>query len=249
MFLVDDDIMIRPFYEDCPEFRKFKANPDILCLSLRMAPNYRRNGLPVLERNIWQWKPYHRGGESFNYRLRNFGYAMAVGWEIGLSCDIMIASDDAKMSMPQVRQGHMYGSILPYVIGPYLARRYMFTGDFIDAQEAYRLGLVSVVVPRDRLLAEAYQLARRIAHNPPHTIQLNKAYVARLLDLMGVNSAGAYGALLNSISSGLRPFGTDEKGRTFPTVLREQGFRAWLEARDGPFGKDEEVPEEVLALD
>lgn len=55
MFLVDDDIMIAPFTENCPEFEEFKKNPEIICLSLRIAP-YHRGAPKFLKNNVWDWR-------------------------------------------------------------------------------------------------------------------------------------------------------------------------------------------------
>ena len=54
MFLVDDDVMIEPFSEDCPEFVEFKRNPEILCLSLRASPGYIK--APIIKNNTWKWE-------------------------------------------------------------------------------------------------------------------------------------------------------------------------------------------------
>ena len=65
LFLTDDDVMIAPFSENCPEFREFKDNRDVVSLSLGLSPK--------VAGKKWQWKDY-RG----NYRLRMWGYPMSV---------------------------------------------------------------------------------------------------------------------------------------------------------------------------
>jgi len=105
MFLVDDDIMIEPFYENCPEFIEFKKNHDILCLSLRMAPSYCYKGLPILKDNKWEWKPYSRGGQEYNYRLRNWGYPMSVGSHIFRKEDILPTILAKEITTPNYLEG------------------------------------------------------------------------------------------------------------------------------------------------
>ena len=89
MLLVDDDVMIEPFHENCPEFIEFKKNKKILTLTLRMSPDYRYKNLPVLNNNKWEWKPYYKGGKSYNHHLRQWGFPMAVGSHIFRRADIL----------------------------------------------------------------------------------------------------------------------------------------------------------------
>ncbi len=105
MFLVDDDIMIEPFNENCPEFSKFKSNLDILTLSLRMGHNCTYNHLPTLKRNIWQWKPYSTGGNAYNRRLRQWGYPMAVGGHVFRKKDILPIIMATEMKNPNFLEG------------------------------------------------------------------------------------------------------------------------------------------------
>lgn len=89
MFLVDDDVMIRPFSENSKEFEEFRRNHNILCLSLRQSPSYRYGTLPELIDNKWDWRPYSRQSKTFNYRLRTWGCPMAVGAHIFRRSDIL----------------------------------------------------------------------------------------------------------------------------------------------------------------
>ena len=90
LFLVDDDIMLEPFTEDCPEFEEFKKNPEIICLSLRQAPYYK--GAPVMENNIWNWKE----------AKWSFGYPMSASSHIFRKSDILpvLSSPDAVIDIP-----------------------------------------------------------------------------------------------------------------------------------------------------
>ncbi|QQG47698.1 MAG: hypothetical protein HY044_01250 [Candidatus Woesebacteria bacterium] len=109
-FLVDDDVMINPFQENCPEFNEFKKNPDILTLSLRMAPNYRYKNQPILKSNKWEWRPYAKGGNLYNHRLRNWGYPMAVGGHIFKREDILTIIEVNDMKNPNFLEGALWAN-------------------------------------------------------------------------------------------------------------------------------------------
>lgn len=96
LFLVDDDIMVRPFWESSQEFKRFMKNTKILSLSLRLSPDYRFRGLPPLKNNTWVWQPFSRGGKTFIYRIRNWGCPMAVGGHIFRKKDILPILTKAK---------------------------------------------------------------------------------------------------------------------------------------------------------
>ena len=98
------------------------------------------------------------------------GYALGGGAELALQCDILIASDRATFGFPEVTIGFLPGGgacqRLPRLIGLQKAKELILTGRRVGAQEAEALGLVSRVVPHEKLLAEALDLARTIAANP-----------------------------------------------------------------------------------
>ena len=108
----------------------------------------------------------------------------AVGWgmELALFADIRLASEKARFGELFVKRGlpcDVGGFYrLPAVVGPAKAAELLFTGDIIDAAEALRIGLVSEVLPHDRLMARALALAGRIAANPPLAVQRLKAGLA-----------------------------------------------------------------------
>ena len=83
MFLVDDDVMLEGFREECAEFALFKSNLSILCLNLRMTPRYRCGDKPILVDNHWAWEQYKHG------KTRNWGYPMSTSSHIFRSTDIM----------------------------------------------------------------------------------------------------------------------------------------------------------------
>lgn len=106
------------------------------------------------------------------------GPAIGAGCDLTLMCDLRIASEQARFAESFVKVGLIPGDggawLLPRVVGFARACEMALTGDAIDAAEALSFGLVSRVVPADRLLDEARALARRIAVNPPHVVRMTK---------------------------------------------------------------------------
>jgi enoyl-CoA hydratase len=95
------------------------------------------------------------------------GYALGGGNELAMMCDIVIAADNAQFGQPEVNLGILPGAggtqRLPRAAGKAKAMDLCLTGRMMDAQEAERCGLVSRVVPRDKLMDEALAVAEKIA--------------------------------------------------------------------------------------
>jgi len=99
------------------------------------------------------------------------GIAMGGGLELALACDIRIASESAKFASPEVKLGIMSrlgGTVrLPEIVGLSKAFEMMLTGDPIDSQEAYRIGLVNRVVSADQLMSVAKEWAKKLCKVSP----------------------------------------------------------------------------------
>ncbi len=115
------------------------------------------------------------------------GYVFGSGVEIALFCDIRIASEDAIFSLPEVSLGMIPAAggtqTLPRLIGKGKALQLLLTGDRIDAQDAYRIGLVNMVVSREELYSTADITARKILSCNPIAIRYAKEAITRGLDL------------------------------------------------------------------
>ena len=114
------------------------------------------------------------------------GYALAGGLELATFCDIRIASTDAQFGTPEVKWGilHGYGAVrLPDMVGMSHTMQLLLTGEFIDAETALRIGLVSEVVAPDELLPRAEAIAEQIASNGPIAVRLIKELAHRGRDL------------------------------------------------------------------
>jgi E-phenylitaconyl-CoA hydratase len=115
------------------------------------------------------------------------GHALGGGAEIALDCDIRIASDNATFGLPEARWGSVPAvggvSKILRAVPRAVAMQMLLTGDRIDATEAHRVGLVSEVVPPDRLLDRALEIAGRIATNGPLAVRSIKTLATRTGDL------------------------------------------------------------------
>jgi enoyl-CoA hydratase len=109
------------------------------------------------------------------------GYALGGGMEIALACDFIYASEGAKLGVPEVTLGIFPGfggtQRLPRLIGRAKAKELIFTGEMIDAQTAYSMGIVNKVFPSGTLLEEVKKTARRIAYNGPISVSMAKGSV------------------------------------------------------------------------
>ena len=128
------------------------------------------------------------------------GVCYGAGFEMLTACDIRVASEDARLAIPEVRFGlspDMGGSQrLPRLVGPGQAKRLILACEEIDAQEAKEIGLVEIVVPREQLYERADKLAKRIINNPPWAVRFGKKAINASLD-----SSIAGGLLLEQIQS------------------------------------------------
>ena len=103
------------------------------------------------------------------------GFVLGGGIGISGAADIIIASECASFGVPEIDRGAMGGGAHLQRMFPVQKVRYMyFTGEFIDAQEAYRLGAVERVVARDQLMPTAREMAETIATKSPAMVKLAK---------------------------------------------------------------------------
>ena len=116
-----------------------------------------------------------------------FGHALGGGFELALSCDLIVASEDAVFGLPEVRVGIVPGGggtqLLTRRLGPARAKELVLTGKRISAQEAFDLGLVARVVERVALHESTMELAREICRSSPVGVREAKRAIDRALDV------------------------------------------------------------------
>jgi enoyl-CoA hydratase len=152
------------------------------------------------------------------------GYALGGGLELALACNIRVCSEKAQFGAPEVKLGIIPGDggtqRLPRLVGLGRGMEMVITGDFIDAQEAYRIGLVKKVVPPEELMKAAIELAQKIASRPPLAVRYAKEAVNRSQE-----GDAASGFALESYLHAL----------TCTTEDKKEGVAAFLEKRKGKF--------------
>ncbi|MBM7075328.1 MULTISPECIES: enoyl-CoA hydratase-related protein [Micromonospora] len=152
------------------------------------------------------------------------GYALGGGCELAMMCDLVFAADNARFGQPELRLGVMPGiggtQRLTRLVGPARAMDLVLTGRQLDAAQAYRWGLVSRVVPTDRLLAEAKAAAAVVAGYPKLATMLAREAV-RQAEEVGVQA----GVLFER-----RAFHA-----LFATEDQREGMAAFLEKRPARF--------------
>ncbi|MDK9717330.1 MAG: enoyl-CoA hydratase-related protein [Trichlorobacter sp.] len=148
------------------------------------------------------------------------GYALGGGCELAMSCDIRIAAEHARFGQPEINIGTLPGfggsQRLPRLVGKGRALEMILTGDMIDAQEAWRIGLVNKVVPQAELMNAARSLATKLAAKSQMALKLCKEVVVNGLE-MDLKRACIYEADLFALS--------------FATVDQQEGMTAFLEKR------------------
>jgi enoyl-CoA hydratase len=148
------------------------------------------------------------------------GFALGGGCELVLACDIIIASESAKFGQPEINLGVIPGmggsQRLTRTVGKYKAMEYMLTGEMFSSDEAYKRGLVNMVVPNESLLSEAQTLAKKIAGKPPLAAQAVKAMVV---------------AAHNSILEEGLELERKKFNSLFATEDQKEGMKAFMEKR------------------
>lgn len=135
------------------------------------------------------------------------GPAIGAGCDLACMCDVRIASTRASFAESFVRVGIVAGDggswLLPRLVGYARAAEMAFTGEPVDAKQGFAIGLVSKVVPHEKLMESALDLAGRIAANPPHVLRwtkrlLREAQHERLNTILDM--AASYQALAHQTS-------------------------------------------------
>jgi enoyl-CoA hydratase len=148
------------------------------------------------------------------------GHCLGGGLELALACDLRVASEVSRLALPEVKLGVFPAGggteRLPRLIGEARARELVYTGDPVDAREAWRLGLVNRVAPAGQALAAAQELGRTIAERSGLTLRTVKAVMDRgqCMDLMEAQQVS-----VDAISD------------LFQSEAVQEGVRAFLEKR------------------
>ncbi|WP_372751362.1 enoyl-CoA hydratase/isomerase family protein [Labilibaculum sp.] len=150
------------------------------------------------------------------------GFALGGGLELALACDIRVASEKARLGLPEVNLGLIPGfngtQILPRLVGAGNAKYLMMLGEGITAEEAFQLGIVQKLVPAGTVLDFSVHLAEKMAEKSPNALRLIKELVREGMEV---------------ISTEAGKMESKEFGRLFKADQQErkEGVRAFLEKR------------------
>ena len=132
------------------------------------------------------------------------GKCVAAGLMLAAMCDLIVAADDAVFQNPVLRMTGAGVELLvePWELGIRKAKEFLWTGMELDAPEAWRLGLVNRVVPRDELRDRTRELADKIALVPPQTAQITKDSINHVAEEMGQRESWKYHFMVHQWMSG-----------------------------------------------
>jgi enoyl-CoA hydratase len=152
------------------------------------------------------------------------GYALGGGLELAVACDMIYASENARLGLPEVTLGITPGfggtQRLVRLVGKLRAKEIIFTGEMVDARQAEHIGLVNAVFPREELLPHCRKVADKIATRGPLAIARAKRLVERGYD-MPLRAANRQEA--------------ESFALLFDTQDRAEGMRAFLQKRPAKF--------------
>ena len=152
------------------------------------------------------------------------GFALGGGCELAMACDFRIASVKAKFGQPEVGLGIIPGfsgtQRMARLIGLGRAKELIFTGEHIDAQEAYRIGLVNKVTEKENLLEETYIIAEKIKSNSRVAVKYAKESMNRGIE--------------TDIETGIA-YENNIFGLCFASQDQKEGMNAFMEKRHPDF--------------
>jgi enoyl-CoA hydratase len=152
------------------------------------------------------------------------GYALAGGCELVLACDLVVAAENAKFGIPEVKRGLVAAAggllRLPQRIPPNLAMELALTGSFFSATDAQRFGLANRVTPAGGALEGAVELAERITANAPLSIAASKEVIVASADWTAED-------MWDNQNKIIRPISTSADAREGASAFAEKRAPVW----------------------
>jgi enoyl-CoA hydratase len=163
------------------------------------------------------------------------GHCLAGGCDLMMMCDLAVASDDAIFGQPEIRFGStVVAHVMPWLIGGRRAKELVLTGrDDVTAEEAFRIGLVNRVVPRESLEKETRQLASQLAVVDPTVMALTKRAINRSWEVSGFRQALIEGV---ELGAEIEAAGSPER-EEFDRLVAEYGLEEAIRWRNERFGQ------------
>ncbi len=186
-----------------------------------------------LTMTLAQFSAFQRFGRSVMAQIEQLsrpiiaavnGYALGGGFEIALSCDVIVAAENAKFGLPEAKLGLLPGGggtqRLSRLVGPYIAKRMIFSGETVDAQRAYELNIVTEIAAKGEAVNVAVALAEKILANGQLAVRMAK----RIID------EGLEASLPTALSLEM-----DATAHLFVTDDKREGIQAFVEKRPPRF--------------
>lgn len=166
------------------------------------------------------------------------GWAIGGATDLVLCCDLLYMASDAHIGYAPSR---IYGTpttmLWVYRLGLEHAKQFLLTGRAIDADTAYRIGLVSQVLPPEALSAHVEAEAQRFRHIPANQLALNKLLINQAFENMGLRTTQLLGTLFDGVTR------HTEEAYRWVEGFQEKGFREVIRERDRPWQDYGEAPE------
>ena len=168
------------------------------------------------------------------------GFCVAAGMAVASQSDLCICSEDALFGYPMIRSGGPFLTVInPAVIGMKKAKELMYTGNLIDAQEAWRVGLVTRVVPRDKLDEEVNKLATTISKVAGVVVEYSKKAINNVYELQNMRKAHEWGDEYEILPGLSMAEESNLEAQEYNRILDEQGLKAALDWRQSRFAEED----------
>jgi len=164
------------------------------------------------------------------------GFCLAAGMAFASQSDLCICSEDSLFGYNQIRSGGPFLAVVnPYIIGMKKAKELMYTGNLMDAREAWRVGLVTKVVPVDELEKEVNKLAITISKVAQVVVEYSKRAINNVYELMNIRKAHEWGDEYEILPGLSIAEESNLEAREYNRIRQEQGLNAALDWRQSRF--------------
>jgi enoyl-CoA hydratase/carnithine racemase len=192
------------------------------------------------KRSLAEWRARMQKDIRFTYSVWDCskpviamidGYCLAGGLEFAMCFDMRYCSDDAQFGAIEARFSNGLATMMmPWLIGQ-RCRALIYSGDMFDAAEAFRLGLVDRVFPKEKLTAEVTKIAKRMSRVSADCLKWNKRAINQTFEIMGLRSAIQYGSEATAIMDAT----SSPEAEQYDAIRRSQGLAAALKWRAEQF--------------
>lgn len=170
------------------------------------------------------------------------GHCLGGAHDVALSCDLAVATVDAKLGVPEIQFGMGTPFLLmPWVIGLRKTKELLLTGKVISGEVAAEIGLVNYATQEGELETKVQDLAKELAMIPLPAMQLQKRALSRAIEISGFTAAAQSWLDLSSLGTLWKSPEIEE----FNRIVSEEGFKAALKWRESQLTNDSELKSEI----